>query len=87
MAAVVDVSPGEYAKDDPDRMKSIAGRVTQPSFVLWGRDEESLSKPIFDALAGPKASYGSTGRHGNAVFFEDPIAWIRLREFLARTAS
>ena len=82
VAAVVSVSPGEYAKDEPDKMKTIAARVRQPSLFVWARDEESLSKPIFDVLAGPKTSYGSTGRHGNAIFFEDPLAWTHLRELL-----
>ena len=84
VGAIVDVSPGEYSEDEPDRMKTLVASVKQPSLVIWGRNELELSKPIFDALpAGNKHWYQSPSRHGNAVFFEDPIAWKRLREFLA----
>lgn len=88
VGAVVDVSPGEYKKDAPDRMRGIAARVRVPVLVLWGRNEEDVSKPIFDALpAGAKWSYASRGRHGNAVFFEDPEAWTRVREFLHQAGT
>jgi dienelactone hydrolase len=83
VGAIVDVSPGEYKKDEPDRMKGLVAGVRQPSLVIWGRDERELSKPIFDALPdGHKQSYESTSRHGNAVFFEDPVAWKTLRAFI-----
>jgi dienelactone hydrolase len=85
VGAVVDVSPGEYKKDAPHYMKEKAARVRTPVLVLWGRGEDEVSKPVFDALpAGAKSSYQSHGRHGNAAFFEDPQAWTRVRSFLER---
>jgi dienelactone hydrolase len=83
LAGLVAVSPGEYDPEQPDRMKNIASEVRIPSMVIWGRSERDLSKPISDAVPdGMKWFYESTGRHGNAVFFEDPATWVRLREFL-----
>jgi dienelactone hydrolase len=82
IAAVIAVSPGEYAKDEPERMQTIAARVTQPALVLWGKDETDLSKPIFDKLSGAKRFHSSTGRHGNPVFFEDALSWKALGDFL-----
>jgi dienelactone hydrolase len=84
IAAVIDASPGEYDSETPDRMKGIAAQLRVPVLVLWGRTERELSKPIFDALpeTSGKASHESSGRHGNAILFEDVAAWERLREFL-----
>ena len=83
LAGVVDVSPGEYDPEAPDMMRKIASEVRVPSLVMWGRNERDLSKPIFNALPeGARWSYESTGRHGNAIFFEDPGSWEALREFI-----
>ena len=87
VGAIVDVSPGEYKRDQPDFMKEKAARIRTPALVLWGRNEAEVSKQVFDALpAGGKSSYESSGRHGNAIFFEDPRAWARVRAFLRERA-
>lgn len=87
IAAVVAVSPGEYAQQEPDRMKTVAARVNVPALVLWGRGEDEVSKPVFEALRPElRRSYVSSGRHGNPVFFEDPGAWAALKAFLAKAA-
>lgn len=83
--AVVAVSPGEYSRDDPQKMRRLVQGVRTPALVLWGRDEKDVSSPVFEAIPpGAKWSYVSGGRHGNAIFFEDPMAWPALHEFLAR---
>jgi dienelactone hydrolase len=88
VAAVVDVSPGEYAKEEPDRMKGIAAKVTAPTLVLWARDEDEVSRQVHDALPeSQRRSYASSGRHGNALVFEDPATWIAIRDFLATVSE
>ncbi len=88
LAGIVDVSPGEYSPEEPEMMRRIATEVQVPSLVMWGRKERDLSKPIFDALPdGAKWSYESTGRHGNAIYFEDPGSWEPLREFIRMVAE
>jgi dienelactone hydrolase len=83
IGGVIDASPGEYNKEQPDRMKGIVARIATPSLVLWGRTERDLSKPIFDALPnGAKWSYESSGRHGDAIVFEDVAAWPAIERFL-----
>jgi dienelactone hydrolase len=83
IGGVIDASPGEYDRQRPDKMKTLVANIRTPALVLWGRHERDLSKPIFDALPdGAKWSYESTGRHGDAIVFEDANAWPRVREFL-----
>jgi dienelactone hydrolase len=85
IGGVIDASPGEYNKEQPDRMKGIVAKIATPSLVLWGRTERDLSKPIFDALPkGANWSYESSGRHGDAIVFEDAAAWRVIGEFLGR---
>src|SRR5205085_2336952 len=39
IAAIVSVSPGEYATDEPERMRKLVPAVEQPSLIIYGRGE------------------------------------------------
>ena len=83
--AVIALSPGEYSNAVPDLMRKRVAELRKPVLVVWGRDEEEVSLPVFAAIpAGKKTSFTSAGRHGIAALHEDPRAWVSVREWLRR---
>jgi dienelactone hydrolase len=83
--AVIALSPGEYSNAVPDLMRKRVAELRKPALVVWGRDEEEVSQPVFAAIpAGKKTSFVSAGRHGIATLHEDPRAWLAVREWLRR---
>jgi dienelactone hydrolase len=82
--AVVSFSPGEYDKETPEHMQSVARTVSVPVLVVWGFDEEEIGTPkILAALPGAKSGHASpTGIHGSSILFQDPAAWTALWRFL-----
>jgi dienelactone hydrolase len=83
--AAIALSPGEYSNAVPDLMRKRVAELRKPVLVVWGRDEEEVSHPVFAAIpAGKKTSFTSAGRHGIATLHEDPRAWAAVREWLRR---
>jgi dienelactone hydrolase len=69
---IMSFSPGEYLRSDSLRAQRWAADLSVPVFVAAGEDEESLSKPIFDAVGTPaKTFYQATiGPHGASMLFQ-----------------
>ena len=84
VSAVVAFSPGDYrGRFAEGEMRAIAERVRVPTFIAIAADEEDVASPVFSGIAPERLTlYRSTGRHGSAILFEDPLAWKAVKEFL-----
>ena len=89
VVAVVSFSPGEYDKEKPEHMRSVAKTISAPVLVVWGFDEAEGRMPeILEAVPGAKTGHASkTGMHGSSILFQDPAAWTALWAFLERLPS
>jgi dienelactone hydrolase len=89
VSAVVAFSPGDYrGRYAEGEMHAIAERVRVPTFIAIAADEEDVASPVFTGVAPERLTlYRSTGRHGSAILFEDPLAWTAVKEFLASISS
>lgn len=86
--ALLAFSPGEYFEGRPQVVRSWAKGVKNiPVFVSCGSDEESRSKPIFNAVPGKSKTFylPEKGEHGSAILMEDPEGnWKPVKAFLQK---
>jgi dienelactone hydrolase len=82
--AAILFSPGEYLRDDPEAMRTIARQLRRPILVVHGREEAELALPVAEAIpAALRTVHASDlGAHGSAILVEDGGAWKPVRDFL-----